>query len=72
MMENMAYTIKTKKGVNLGIYEGATQEEAFINLMRDGGYTEEQVWIEDDEVCYYSADDMLMCGKPEDYQIIPV
>lgn len=65
----MAYSIKTKKGLDLGVYKGDSPEQAFINLMRDGGYTEDQIWLEDNEVCYYGEDELLNCGRPEDYQI---
>jgi len=59
----MFYQIEVSGYNALGVYEGDTEEEALLNMYRDAGYTENQIWIEEDELSFCS-EEMRKSAEP--------
>jgi hypothetical protein len=38
------YRIFSRAGLDLGVYEGATEQDAIDDMVRDAGYTEDHGW----------------------------
>jgi len=67
----MLYQIEVSGYNALGVYEGDTENEALLNMYRDAGYTEDQIWIEKDELSFCSEEMREISGTPSNYIIDP-
>ena len=63
------YMITSGASIDLGTFSGESDSEALLAILRDGGYTAAQVWLEDGVLCFAADDYREMCGGVEDYRI---
>jgi len=67
----MLYQIEVSGYNALGVYEGDSEEEALLNMYRDAGYTEDQIWLESGELSFCSEEMKEICGTTSNYIIDP-
>ena len=59
------WTITSKAGVNMGIWEGETKVEALESMHREAGY--ELAIVQGERLIFRSADDEALCGNVGDW-----
>ena len=64
------FHIYSKAGVDMGVYEAGTVEQAVLAMHRNAGYDKDVVWLDDDgRLAFRDQDAIDLCGDVDHWDI---